>query len=488
MLKKSFWCLLALLCALPLSAQVTVTVTNAGTTGTTINTLTKLTGAPSTAVIAATTDTANIIGITIAGAGTSSSAVIALSGQASCAYDGATTAGDYVQISSTTGGDCHDTGSATYPTSGGEVIGVVLSTNGGAGVYTTQLILQGAASSASGGVTVTTETANFAASFSSTTENWYAITPAASAQVRVALPNTIPASGQCIDVSNASSYTATAYPGTTSANGSSLGTITIGALAAQLIRAGQGARICSDGTNYNVLALSNNLALGGVWRSARIQPNAFAAATFSGDGLEAQFVSSGTGPTMTLIAPTSTEPQYIDIASPATLNVSFGYNNALNGGWVFGRNTVVRERVELTATTNQRVWAAAESSAAGTGGIGTTDTPSASAIFADGIAFRYSTSASDTNWMACIFKNNVGTNCVSTGVAIATTGVTLMWQDLSNLPTPGVAFYVNGKLTNFLTTDYPTTGGNEENILYDTALTAAINHIRWGGRYVETDQ
>jgi hypothetical protein len=63
-----------------------------------------------------------------------------------------------------------------------------------------------------------------------------------------------------------------------------------------------------------------------------------------------------------------------------------------------------------------------------------------------------------------------------------------MWQDLSNLPTPGVAFYVNRKLTNFLTTDYPTTGGNEENILYDTALTAAVNHIRWGGRYVESDQ
>ena len=111
----------------------TLTVPNASGAGTTLNTLTKFTGAPATAVIAATTDTGGVAGITTAGAGTTGSATIQYSGAAGCVFDGATTADDYVQISSSTAGDCHDAGS-TYP-SAGQVIGRVLSTNGGAGTY-----------------------------------------------------------------------------------------------------------------------------------------------------------------------------------------------------------------------------------------------------------------------------------------------------------------------------------------------------------------
>src|SRR5262249_17980460 len=54
-------------------------------------------------------------------------------GTASCVFDGATTAGDYVQNSSTTAGDCHDAG-ASVP-AGGQVLGQVLSTNGAGGAY-----------------------------------------------------------------------------------------------------------------------------------------------------------------------------------------------------------------------------------------------------------------------------------------------------------------------------------------------------------------
>lgn len=110
------------------------TFINAGTTGTTLNTLTKLTGAPSTAVIAATTDTGGVIGVTTAGAGTTGSATVTQSGLVNCVFSNATTAGDYVQISSATAGNCADTGAATYPTSG-QVIGRVLSTNASAGTY-----------------------------------------------------------------------------------------------------------------------------------------------------------------------------------------------------------------------------------------------------------------------------------------------------------------------------------------------------------------
>src|SRR2546422_6940243 len=103
-------------------------IANDTTTGTTVNKLAKLTGAPSTAVIAATSDTKGIVGIVVGGAGTTGNAQIAMAGMASCVFDNATTAGDYVTISSATAGDCHDAGS-TRPGSG-QILGLVLSTNG----------------------------------------------------------------------------------------------------------------------------------------------------------------------------------------------------------------------------------------------------------------------------------------------------------------------------------------------------------------------
>jgi len=96
--------------------------------GTVVNDLTKLVGAPSTAQFASTSDTNGIIGITVAGAAIGTgTATIQQSGAVNCNFDGATTAGDYVQTSSIAAALCHDSG-AIYPTSG-QVIGRVLSTN-----------------------------------------------------------------------------------------------------------------------------------------------------------------------------------------------------------------------------------------------------------------------------------------------------------------------------------------------------------------------
>ena len=106
-------------------------IPNASTTGTTVDTLTKLSGG--SAVIASISDTSGIIGITESAAGTTGNANLIISGGVYCVFDGATTAGDYVQISATTAGDCHDA-TATRPTSG-EIIGRVLSTNAAAGTY-----------------------------------------------------------------------------------------------------------------------------------------------------------------------------------------------------------------------------------------------------------------------------------------------------------------------------------------------------------------
>lgn len=102
-------------------------------TGTTLNKLAKLTGAPSAAVITATTDTGGAVGVVVGGAGTSGNAQIAQSGTASCTFDGSTTAGDYVQISSITAGDCSDAG-VTRPTAS-QILGRVLSSNGSGGTY-----------------------------------------------------------------------------------------------------------------------------------------------------------------------------------------------------------------------------------------------------------------------------------------------------------------------------------------------------------------
>jgi hypothetical protein len=120
------------------SAQTSITVANAGTTGTTVNTLTKLTGTPSTAVISSAGDIGGAVGIATAGAGATGSVTITYMGVVACVFDGATVAGDYVQISATTAGNCHDTGSLSYPTSG-QVIGRVLSTNSSGGTYNLDL-------------------------------------------------------------------------------------------------------------------------------------------------------------------------------------------------------------------------------------------------------------------------------------------------------------------------------------------------------------
>lgn len=147
------------------SQPILTEVANAGTTGTTVNKLAKLTGAPSTALIAATTDTDNVLGIVVGGAGTTGNAQIAIVGQASCVFDGATTAGDYVQISATTAGDCHDAG-ATRPT-GSLAIGRVLSTNGAGGTFAVALTVGFTGTGAGGSGTVNTATAGQIAAYAS---------------------------------------------------------------------------------------------------------------------------------------------------------------------------------------------------------------------------------------------------------------------------------------------------------------------------------
>ena len=143
MLKKAL-CGFALLLALVpgnARAQVNGLVSNAGTTGTTIGSLAKNTGAPSTAVITGTSDTSLILGIVTgwtcgpgtpvnacSGAPTATTgfAQIAGVGIANCTFDGGgVTAGHYVINSTATAGNCRD-GGTTRPSS--QLIGIAQAT------------------------------------------------------------------------------------------------------------------------------------------------------------------------------------------------------------------------------------------------------------------------------------------------------------------------------------------------------------------------
>lgn len=142
-----------------------VEVPNNSSTATVLNKLAILTGT-GTATVATTGTTDGILGIVVGGAGTSGNAQIATRGLANCVFDGATTANDWVQISGSSGGECHDSGSATRASAEYQV-GFVLSTNSGAGTYAVELNQQYTPSGGGGSGTVNSGTTGQVAYYSS---------------------------------------------------------------------------------------------------------------------------------------------------------------------------------------------------------------------------------------------------------------------------------------------------------------------------------
>jgi hypothetical protein len=103
-------------------------IPNDGSTGTILNELVVFNSSnPSQGVLAGTSTSNGVIGIAAAGAGKAGNATVTWHGYAYCIFDNATTAGDTVVASSTAAGECHDTGSATQPTT--QLIGYVDVTN-----------------------------------------------------------------------------------------------------------------------------------------------------------------------------------------------------------------------------------------------------------------------------------------------------------------------------------------------------------------------
>ncbi|MDR3425458.1 MAG: DUF1566 domain-containing protein [Alphaproteobacteria bacterium] len=104
-------------------------IANDTATGTGLYLLAKL-NSSGAAVIAGAGDSDGVVGVVMGGNGTTGNAQIAVGGQAVCTFDasGVTAAGDFVTISSTTAGDCHDSGSQTRSGLSSQTIGQVLST------------------------------------------------------------------------------------------------------------------------------------------------------------------------------------------------------------------------------------------------------------------------------------------------------------------------------------------------------------------------
>ena len=107
-------------------------IPNDGSTGTVVNELAVFnTNSPSQAVVASTSSTNGVIGVVQGAAGKSGNAVITWRGYANCIFDNGTTAGDAVVASTSTAGECHDTGSGAQPSA--QLIGYVDVTNAAAG-------------------------------------------------------------------------------------------------------------------------------------------------------------------------------------------------------------------------------------------------------------------------------------------------------------------------------------------------------------------
>jgi hypothetical protein len=108
-----------------------INVPNDTTTGTVLNELAKFTSAAGGSFrVTSAGDAGGAVGIVVSGAGIAPSvpnALVTTIGDGNCVFDNTAIEADYIQISPTAAGQCHDSG-ATYPTSG-QVLGRVTDTS-----------------------------------------------------------------------------------------------------------------------------------------------------------------------------------------------------------------------------------------------------------------------------------------------------------------------------------------------------------------------
>ncbi len=154
--------LLGVLCGLPAFAQVAIPITNATSTGTTVNS-TAIINSSVNAILANTSNTTVPTYIVTGGAGTSGQAQLVMLGQALCTMD-STTSGSawyFVVNSVTNAGYCHAQSAA--PSAGTWIIGYLSSastTSGATALVNVNSYVYGGGSGGGGGTTTNSLTAN----------------------------------------------------------------------------------------------------------------------------------------------------------------------------------------------------------------------------------------------------------------------------------------------------------------------------------------
>lgn len=170
-----------------------------------------------------------------------------------------------------------------------------------------------------------------------------------------------------------------------------------------------------------------------------------------------QFVPNGCNavfsPTSSFPIPTST------CATAATTGQAAGGGTS-NGGWFAGNNLMATVKARLTPITNVRFWLGFLTvSQAANSTYAATATPAA-----DYAAFRYDTSAGDTNFQ-CKSSGNTGSTVTSTNSGFAADTAFHTFKIVENSSTPSFLFYIDGSLVCTHTTNIPASG---------TALTVSM--------------
>lgn len=303
-----------------------------------------------------------------------------------------------------------------------------------------------------------------------------AVTFTCSAACVATLPSSAPTTGAYVTIQNATlgvpaNFSLTVYPNGKNLNGSQTPLI---------IAPGSSVLIESDGTNYEYLGQG---VKGPKYPNSRPWSYYKSACTTTVGLIGPGFFINSVNGSHNAINASSTEPCYYDLATSTSSGTSFeAFNQAGTQQWFFTNNIYKEMRVELPSTATERIWLVLSNQQVST--MNASDTP-----VGPFVGFRYSTVAGDTNWMACVSVNSsTAATCTSTGVAVGTTGVVLSFQMADNLVTPAVLFYVNGVLTNTITSGIPATAVAAEDISTILTETAAASHLRIANEYVESDK
>lgn len=175
-----------------------------------------------------------------------------------------------------------------------------------------------------------------------------------------------------------------------------------------------------------------------LYERASIRTNGSSALTAHGD-------AAATSGTASSVAPTTSTTHFVQYASVATTDSDSRVNGNGTVGW--HENVVWEAHLKFEETTTMRVWAGLVDAGATLNTVAGSDTSGTHTC-----AFRYSTSAGDTNWMAVANDAGVTPTTGNTGVAFGTTAVTLRIE-----VTDGVScvFKINGSTVATLTADLP---------------------------------